>query len=146
MARCVWLLLGLHTTHLVTDVADTLVLTVLMFTRHGEGKRFSRRRGQAFYWNFVVLSWLPIYALIYWVAEAVRRLMEPRYIRTGILALDLSSAPLAWLDQHAAQLLAGAMDLQQRGSRCAVGPAAALAVMALARSLASAVCIRGEPV
>ena len=31
----VWVLLGLHTTHLLTDVGDTLVLTALMFTRHG---------------------------------------------------------------------------------------------------------------
>jgi heme/copper-type cytochrome/quinol oxidase subunit 3 len=62
----VWLLLGLHTTHIVTDVADTLVLTVLMFTKHGEGRRFSDVEDNAFYWNFVVLSWLPIYALLYW--------------------------------------------------------------------------------
>lgn len=62
-----WLLLGLHTTHIVTDVADTLVLTVLMFTRHGHGKRFSDVGDNCFYWNFVVLAWLPIYALIYWV-------------------------------------------------------------------------------
>ena len=52
--------------HIVTDVGDTLVLTVLMFTRHGHGKRFADVEDNAFYWNFVVLSWLPIYALIYW--------------------------------------------------------------------------------
>jgi cytochrome c oxidase subunit 3 len=62
----VWLLLGLHTAHIVTDVGDTLVLTVLMFTRHGRGRRFADVEDNAFYWNFVVLSWLPIYALIYW--------------------------------------------------------------------------------
>jgi cytochrome c oxidase subunit 3 len=64
----VWLLLGLHTLHLVTDIADTLVLTALMFTRHAKaGKRFGDVYDNAFYWDFVVLSWLPIYALIYWV-------------------------------------------------------------------------------
>ncbi|WP_046863620.1 cytochrome c oxidase subunit 3 [Microvirga massiliensis] len=62
----VWMLLGLHTVHIVTDVADTIVLTVLMFTRHGEGKRFSDTEDNAFYWNFVVGSWLPIYLLLYW--------------------------------------------------------------------------------
>jgi len=62
----VWLLLGLHTTHIITDVGDTLVLTVLMFTKHGRGRRFSDVEDNAFYWNFVVLSWLPIYALLYW--------------------------------------------------------------------------------
>lgn len=63
----VWLLLGLHTAHLLTDLGDTLVLTVLMFTRHGHSKRFSDVEDNAFYWDFVVFSWLPIYALIYWV-------------------------------------------------------------------------------
>lgn len=62
----VWFLLGLHTTHLVTDVGETLVLTVLMFTRHGRtGKRLSDVSDNAFYWDFVVISWVPIYLLIY---------------------------------------------------------------------------------
>ena len=62
-----WFLLGLHTTHLVTDVGDTLVLAALMFTRHGKaGSRFSDVADNAFYWDFVVLSWIPIYLLLYW--------------------------------------------------------------------------------
>jgi len=61
-----WFLLGLHTTHLVTDLGETLVLMVLMFTRHGHtGKRLSDVSDNAFYWNFVVISWVPIYLLIY---------------------------------------------------------------------------------
>ena len=64
----VWFLLGLHTTHLLTDVGDTLVLTALMFTRHGhKTRRFSDVEDNGFYWDFVVLTWLPIYAVIYWV-------------------------------------------------------------------------------
>jgi len=64
----VWFLLGLHTTHLLTDVGDTLVLTALMFTRHGHsGMRFSDVNDNAFYWDFVVASWIPIYLLLYWV-------------------------------------------------------------------------------
>lgn len=64
----VWFLLGLHTTHLLTDLADTAVLTALMFTRHGQnGRRFSDVSDNAFYWDFVVLSWLPIYFIIYWL-------------------------------------------------------------------------------
>lgn len=62
----VWVLLGLHAVHLITDVGDTLVLTALMFTRHARGKRFSDVSDNAFYWYFVVLSWLPLYGLIYW--------------------------------------------------------------------------------
>ncbi|MDB5570151.1 MAG: putative cytochrome c oxidase subunit protein [Hyphomicrobiales bacterium] len=65
----VWLLLGLHTTHLATDVIDTIVLTALMFTRHAHGKRFSDVTDNAFYWYFVVASWLPIYFILYWTTR-----------------------------------------------------------------------------
>jgi len=61
-------LLGLHTTHLITDLADTLVLAVLLFTRHGRNRRrFGDVQDNALYWNFVVLTWLPIYFCIYFV-------------------------------------------------------------------------------
>jgi heme/copper-type cytochrome/quinol oxidase subunit 3 len=63
-----WALLSLHTLHLVTDLADSLVLTVLMFTRHGKKPtRFVDVAENAFYWYFVVLSWLPIYTVLFWV-------------------------------------------------------------------------------
>jgi heme/copper-type cytochrome/quinol oxidase subunit 3 len=61
----VWLIMGLHTTHLITDVVDTGVLTAIMFRRHVEPRRFVDVSENALYWYFVVLSWLPIYAVIY---------------------------------------------------------------------------------
>jgi cytochrome c oxidase subunit III len=61
----VWLLLGFHTTHLITDLIDTAVLTALMFTGPIEGKRFADVSDNAFYWYFVVIAWLPIFAVIY---------------------------------------------------------------------------------
>lgn len=64
-ASIVWALMVLHTIHLVTDVADTLVLTALMFTGEIEGKRFVDVSENAFYWYFVVFSWVPIYATVY---------------------------------------------------------------------------------
>jgi len=64
----VWTLLGLHTSHIITDLVDTLVLAVLMFTRHGDNaRRFGDVQDNAMYWNFVVLTWLPLYVCIYWV-------------------------------------------------------------------------------
>ena len=62
----VWLLLGLHTTHIVTDFLDTGVLTVLMFIGPIEEHRFVDVEENAVYWYFVVLAWLPIYGVIYW--------------------------------------------------------------------------------
>lgn len=53
--------------HLITDTIDTAVLAVLLFTGPHEGKRFVDVSENALYWYFVVLSWLPIYAVIYWV-------------------------------------------------------------------------------
>jgi len=61
----VWMLLGLHTVHLATDFWDTVVLAVLMMDDKFEGKRYVDVSENALYWYFVVISWLPIYAIIY---------------------------------------------------------------------------------
>ncbi|MER9405293.1 cytochrome c oxidase subunit 3 [Mesorhizobium caraganae] len=64
----VWVMLGFHTTHILTDLVETLVLTCLMFSRHGNnGRRFGDVSDNAMYWNFVVATWLPMYACLYWV-------------------------------------------------------------------------------
>lgn len=62
----VWALLFLHTTHIVVDVAETCVLTGLAFLGPLDARRFVDFSENAEYWDFVVLSWLPIYAVIYW--------------------------------------------------------------------------------
>jgi cytochrome c oxidase subunit III len=66
-ASIVWTILGLHTVHLLTDAYDTWVLSVLFFTDRVEGKRLVDASENADYWNFVVVSWIPIYLVIYWV-------------------------------------------------------------------------------
>jgi cytochrome c oxidase subunit 3 len=63
---CLWMLLGLHTFNLVTDVIDTLVVTAVMFKEPVEGKRFVDIAENSGYWDFIVLTWVPIYAVIYW--------------------------------------------------------------------------------
>jgi len=69
----IWALLFLHTTHVATDWGDTLVLWRLMKTPHGEDpRRMVDTDENALYWRFVWLSWLPIYALIYWVPRFFR--------------------------------------------------------------------------
>lgn len=65
----VWLLMGLHTAHLLTDVIDSAVLTAVMFQRPVEGRRFVDVSENGVYWYFVVLSWLPIYAVVYWASR-----------------------------------------------------------------------------
>jgi heme/copper-type cytochrome/quinol oxidase subunit 3 len=62
----VWMLIGLHTVHIATDVVDTGVLTVLMFSGPIEEKRFVDVSENSMYWYFVVLTWIPVYGVIYW--------------------------------------------------------------------------------
>jgi heme/copper-type cytochrome/quinol oxidase subunit 3 len=63
----VFAILTLHTVHLVTDFADTIILAVLMFTGPLTGRRFVDVEENAGYWWFVIVAWLPLYFTIYLV-------------------------------------------------------------------------------
>ena len=64
----VWALLLLHTTHILTDWFDTVVLYALMRTTFAyEGRRMEDVDENSLYWRYVWLLWLPIYLMIYWV-------------------------------------------------------------------------------
>ena len=62
----VWALLLLHTTHISTDVYDSLVLTVLVWTKKVDGRKFTDVSDNGLYWHFIVWSWALIYLVIYW--------------------------------------------------------------------------------
>jgi len=62
----VWLLMGFHTVHLLTDTYDSIVLLTLFHTGPLEGKRLVDASENTDYWYFVVASWIPIYLVIYW--------------------------------------------------------------------------------
>jgi cytochrome c oxidase subunit 3 len=68
-ASITWVLLGFHTTHLVTDLLDTLVLLALMFFGPITGKRFVDVSENGLYWYFVVGAWVPVYFAIYWLSR-----------------------------------------------------------------------------
>jgi heme/copper-type cytochrome/quinol oxidase subunit 3 len=70
-ASSIWFLLGFHTAHLLTDWADTIVLTALMFTKHVEGKRYMDVYENSDYWYFVVFTWVPVYFVIYWAPRVL---------------------------------------------------------------------------
>lgn len=61
----VWLLLGFHTFHIVTDFIDSTALLVLMHIGPMEESHLVDVAENAMYWYFVVISWLPVYAVIY---------------------------------------------------------------------------------
>ena len=63
----VWVTMGAHLLHLVTDLLDSIVLLALMLVGPIEGKRFADVSENALYWYFVVALWVPLYVVIYWV-------------------------------------------------------------------------------
>jgi cytochrome c oxidase subunit 3 len=64
----IWALLFLHTTHLITDWGDTVVLSALMYTPVAyEGRRWVDVDENALYWRYVWLLWIPVYLMIYWI-------------------------------------------------------------------------------
>ncbi len=63
----VWTLLGLHTFHLVSDTGETAVLLVTLGLGDDDPRRFTDAGENADYWYFVILAWLPIYAVIHLV-------------------------------------------------------------------------------
>ena len=66
----VWFLLGFHTVQIVTDLFDSTVLLALFLKGPIKESRFVDASENAMYWYFVVISWLPVYAVIY---------LAPRY-------------------------------------------------------------------
>lgn len=61
----VWVLVGFHTVHVLTDFLDSIVLTAVLFFASVDEHRFVDVSENALYWYFVVLTWLPIYAVVY---------------------------------------------------------------------------------
>lgn len=62
----VWLLMVLHTSHVITDLGDTAVQALWLYTHEIGDDQFADVGDNANYWSFVVLTWVPIYGLIYW--------------------------------------------------------------------------------
>jgi cytochrome c oxidase subunit III len=61
----VWFTLGLHTTLLIFDLLETAGFALLFKRGPIEQKHFADAADAAAYWYFVVLAWIPTYALLY---------------------------------------------------------------------------------
>jgi len=62
-----WLLMVLHTIHIVTDVGDTAVQALWLYTHVIGEDQFEDVTDNANYWSFVVVAWLPLYVLLFWL-------------------------------------------------------------------------------
>lgn len=67
----VWMLLGTHTAHVVTDIADTAVLAAFATFGPVDANRVVDIEENSFYYYFVIISWLPIYGLLYFAPRLV---------------------------------------------------------------------------
>ena len=60
-----WVLIGMHSGHLVTELIETVVLLFISFTPKMEGTRFADAAINSDYWYFVVVTGLIVDMLIY---------------------------------------------------------------------------------
>jgi heme/copper-type cytochrome/quinol oxidase subunit 3 len=61
----VWVLIGMHSGHLVTELIETMVLLAVSFTSKMEGTRLADAAINSDYWYFVVVTGLIVDLLIY---------------------------------------------------------------------------------
>jgi cytochrome c oxidase subunit III len=66
-----WALLVMHHADLITDVYDSIVLAVMVFVKPVDGRKFSDVDDNAVFWHFVVVTWVAVYAIVYWVPRWV---------------------------------------------------------------------------
>jgi heme/copper-type cytochrome/quinol oxidase subunit 3 len=66
-----WLLMILHTSHIVTDFGDTAVQAAWLYTHEIGDDQFADVEDNCNYWSFVVVAWLPLYAIIYWLPRVL---------------------------------------------------------------------------
>ena len=87
----VWVLLGVHTAHLLTDVVDPIVLAALMFTAHAEPKRCVDVSENSLYWHFIDGVWV-LMALAFLTTGAFESSgPRPSPLDLGLAALALAT-------------------------------------------------------
>ena len=61
----VWTIMVIHTFHLIAEVVETIVVTVLLALGHTQPRYMVDATDNALYWYFIVAIWIPCYALVY---------------------------------------------------------------------------------
>lgn len=64
-ASCIWILLGIHTGHLITEWIETLVLLAIASTPRMIGIRFADAAMNSDYWYFVVITAFVMQIILY---------------------------------------------------------------------------------
>jgi cytochrome c oxidase subunit I+III len=66
-----WTTLGMHLGHLISSTLENVLLFLLMLRGPIERKHFVDANVNAIYWYFVVIAWLPIYAVLYFAPRVL---------------------------------------------------------------------------
>ncbi len=67
----VWTTLGMHLGHLIASTLENILLALLMRRGPVERKHFVDVNVNAIYWYFVVIGWLPVYAVLYFAPRVL---------------------------------------------------------------------------
>lgn len=60
-----WTVVGLHSTLLLADLFETGVLLAILFSNRVLDRHYSDATDVAFYWYFLVATWIPLYVIVY---------------------------------------------------------------------------------
>lgn len=63
----VWAVVITHTTLLVTDLFETLVLATIFARKREQEKHYPDASDNSLYSYFMILVWVPLYVIVYWV-------------------------------------------------------------------------------
>ena len=60
-----WTILGLHTTNLLTSLIETAIVLAWFLAKKPEDHHFLDARLDAVFWYFVVVTWIPLYVVVF---------------------------------------------------------------------------------
>lgn len=67
----VWTILGFHATLVLVEAYEVIGMAAIFLSGAWEPKHFSDAADVAFYWYFLVGSWIPLYVLVFLVPRAM---------------------------------------------------------------------------
>ena len=62
-----WTILGLHTSNLLTSLLETLIVLIYALIRPLEDHHYLDARLDGVFWYFIVISWIPLYVVVFLV-------------------------------------------------------------------------------
>jgi cytochrome c oxidase subunit III len=64
-ASTFWTILVMHTIHCIAGMGENLVFTALLLRGRFEEKEWADLEANGVYWMFIVLSWIPLFSLMF---------------------------------------------------------------------------------